>query len=79
MLPILLARHRRRRERSPVALPTFKGKGLRPGLATPPASSTSWTAAVILPDVNVCVYACRFPALARSRCLTRRHPRCHGL
>ncbi len=27
-----LARHRRRQERPPVALPTFKGKGLRPGV-----------------------------------------------
>jgi type IV secretory pathway VirD2 relaxase len=27
-----LARHRRRQERSPVTLPTFKGKGLRPGV-----------------------------------------------
>jgi hypothetical protein len=27
-----LARHRRRQERPPVALPTFKGKGLRPGI-----------------------------------------------
>ena len=27
-----LARHRRRQERPSVALPTFKGKGLRPGV-----------------------------------------------
>jgi hypothetical protein len=27
-----LARHRRRQERPPVALPTFKGKGLQPGV-----------------------------------------------
>ena len=27
-----LARHRRRQEPPPVALPTFKGKGLRPGV-----------------------------------------------
>jgi hypothetical protein len=27
-----LARHRRRQERPPVALPTFRGKGLRTGL-----------------------------------------------
>ena len=27
-----LARHRRHQERPPVALPTFKGKGLRPGI-----------------------------------------------
>jgi hypothetical protein len=27
-----LARHRRRQERPAVALPTFKGKGLRPGV-----------------------------------------------
>jgi hypothetical protein len=60
-----LARHRRRQERPLVALPIFKGKGLRPAstLTTPSASSTSWTAAVILPDVNVLVYGCRFPRL----------------
>ena len=27
-----LARHRRRRERPPVALPTFNGRGVRPGV-----------------------------------------------
>ena len=27
-----LARHRRRQERPPVTLPTFKGNGLRPGV-----------------------------------------------
>jgi hypothetical protein len=27
-----LARHRRRQEWPPIALPTFKGKGLRPGV-----------------------------------------------
>jgi hypothetical protein len=27
-----LARHRRRQERPPVALPAFKGKGLQPGV-----------------------------------------------
>ena len=27
-----LGRHRRRQERPPVALPTFRGKGLRPGV-----------------------------------------------